>query len=139
MEYRKMVNKIVIRLDKDDEIHASIKEVMIKENVKLASVSGIGAVDMCEVGVFDTLKNTYDSTTFTGTHEIINLTGNINTMNGEYYAHLHITLAGKNSVVVGGHLLKGIISVTGEIFVDIIDGSMDREKDNEINVNKWKF
>ena len=139
MEYRRFGSRIVLRLDKDDEIVESLVSVAKKENITLASVSGIGGTDNVTVGVFNTYKKAYDRFTFTGTHEITSLTGNISTMNGEEYLHLHITLAGNEGKLCGGHLLECVISLTAEIFIDITDGTVDRKKDETLQINKFSF
>lgn len=139
MEYRRFDDKIVLRLDKGDEIIACVKDVATKENIRLASVSGIGGTDDVLVGVFNIGKHAYDEFKLTGTHEITSLTGNINTMNDEVYTHLHITLAGKGGNVVGGHLLNCVISLTAEIFISVIDGRVDRKKDEDLQINKFAF
>ena len=43
MEYRRFDNTIIVRIDKGEEILEKIKEVSLKENIKLASVSALGA------------------------------------------------------------------------------------------------
>ena len=139
MEYRRFDSTVVLRLDKNDEITASVIEVAKKENIKLASVTGIGATDNVTVGVFDLDKKAYDKFTFTGNREITSLVGNINTMNGEEYCHLHITLAGEKGTVTGGHLLNAVISLTSEIFINIIDGNVDRKKNEELGINTFGF
>ena len=139
MEYRRYDNRIVLRLDKDDEITESVIEVAKKEKIRLASVSGIGGTDNVTVGVFNMDKKAYDKYSFTGTHEITSLVGNINTMNAEEYTHLHITLAGKDGKLVGGHLLSCVISLTAEIFIDIIEGTVDRKRDETLQINKFYF
>ena len=45
MEYRKFGKQYVIRLEKGEEIVSSIKDLCEKENIKLGSLSGIGAVN----------------------------------------------------------------------------------------------
>lgn len=139
MEYRRFNDKIVLRLDKGDEIVDSIMNLAKKEKITLASVTGIGGTDNVTVGVFNMDKKGYDRFTFTGTHEITSLTGNICTMNGEEYSHIHITLAGTGGNVVGGHLLSCTISLTAEIFVTILDGTVDRKRDEELQINKFRF
>ncbi len=139
MEYRRFNDKIVLRLDRDDEIVESIKTVAAKENVRLAYVSGIGGTDKVSIGVFNMDKKAYDNYEITGTHEITSLVGNINTLNGEIYTHLHINLAGEGGKIVGGHLFSCVICLTAEIFITVIDGTVDRKKDEELQINKFAF
>ena len=71
--------------------------------------------------------------------EITSLLGNITTMNGETYLHLHINLCDENMNIKGGHLNECRISATGEIIVTKINGNVDRIKDNETGLNIFKF
>lgn len=54
MNYRKFENQYVIRLDRGEEIVESLKTIAEKENIKLAYLTGIGAVGKVTAGVFDT-------------------------------------------------------------------------------------
>ena len=137
MDYKRFDNIIAVRLDKDDEISEQIKLIAEKENITAGSVSGIGATDDFTIGVFDLEKSDYEQFSFTGNHEITSLSGNISTMNGEKYVHLHITCAGKEGKIVGGHLLKGVISLTGEIFISVADGLIDRKRDETLGINRF--
>ena len=139
MEYKRFGSTIALRLDPGDEIVTEVLAVAQKENVTLASVTGIGGTDDAEVGVFDKEKKGYNRFAYSGTHEITSLTGNVNTMNGETYAHLHITLAGADGRVVGGHLLRCVISLTAEIFLHTVNGRADRRRREDLQINTWTF
>ena len=43
MEYRKFDNTIIARIDKGEEILEKVKEIALKENIKLASISALGS------------------------------------------------------------------------------------------------
>ena len=102
-------------------------------------MSGIGATDDFTVGVFDIAKKEYEKFVFSGNHEINALDGNITEKDGKPYIHLHITATGKGGKVVGGHLIKGVISLTGEIIITVTDGKITREYDETLGINRWKF
>ena len=139
MDYKNYGKTIVVRLDKGDEIVKGLLEVAKKEGCALASVTGIGAVDDFEVGIFDLEKGNYNRLRYNGNHEINALMGSLTTKDGEPYLHLHITCTGKDGKVVGGHLFEGKISLTGEIFLQIVDGSVDRKFDGSVGINKIVF
>ena len=40
---------------------------------------------------------------------------------------------------MGGHLNRAVISLTGEIFIQIVDGCVDRKLDPELNINLLDF
>lgn len=54
MEYRKFGDTYIVRMDRDEEILAQLKIFAEKEQVKLASVTALGAVKDFTIGVFDT-------------------------------------------------------------------------------------
>lgn len=139
MEYRRFGSRIVMRLDKGDEITQCLLAAAAKERISMASVTGIGATDDFTVGIFDIDAKAYNRFTYTGNHEITALAGNINTMNGEPYTHVHITCAGPDGTVRGGHLLNAVISLTCEIVIGIVDGSVDRKRDETLGINKLSF
>ena len=139
MEYRKFENKIIVRIDKGEEILEKIKEIALQENIKLASINALGATDDFTVGVYKVDEKKYYSNEFKGNFEIVSLTGTINTMNGEFYTHIHMSAGNDKGEVFGGHLNKAVVSATCEMVIDIIDGKVDRYFDKEIGLNLFKF
>lgn len=139
MEYRKFNHTIVARIDEGEEILEKIKEIALKENIKLANINALGAVGEFTVGVFKTKEKKYYSNSFEGDFEIVSLTGTINTMNNEFYSHLHMSAGNDKGEVFGGHLNKAIVSATCEMIINIIDGTVDRYFDEEIGLNLFKF
>ena len=121
MEYRKFSNTIVVRIDKGEEILEKIKEIALKENIKLANINALGATNDFTVGVFKTTEKKYYSNNFKGDFEIVSLTGTINTMNNEFYAHIHMSAGNDKGEVFGGHLNRAIVSATCEMIINIIE------------------
>lgn len=139
MEYRKFQNKIIVRMDKGEEILEKVREVAEKEKIKLADVSALGAVSEFTVGVFDTEAKEYHANEFKGSFEIVSLTGTINTMNDEFYCHLHMSAGNEKGQVFGGHLNRAIISATCEMVITLIDGRVDRRFEKEVGLNLFQF
>lgn len=139
MEYRKFDNTMIVRIDKGEEILAEIKELAIKENIKLASVAALGAVNDFTVGVFNVEEKKYYSNRFKGNFEIVSLVGTINTMNDEFYAHIHMSAGNDKGQVFGGHLNHAVVSATCEMVITIINGKVDRCFSEEIGLNLFKF
>lgn len=140
MEYSRKGNYCIVRIDPGEEIVSELTRLCQKEDIKLAGVSGIGAVDRVEMGLFDTVNKQYISHTYEGMFEIASLTGNISTMNGAVYLHLHITIGdAQPGHSVSGHLAKAYVSGTSEIIISVIDGQIDREFSPKIGLNLLKF
>ena len=74
-----------------------------------------------------------------GNFEIVSLTGTINTMNGEFYTHIHMSAGNDKGEVFGGHLNRAIVSATCEMVIDIVNGSVDRKLDEDIGLNLFEF
>lgn len=139
MEYRKFGHTIIARIDKGEEILSQVKEIALRENIKLASIQALGAINNFTVGVFKTGEKKYYANHFEGDFEIVSLTGTINTMNDEFYCHLHLSAGNDKGEVFGGHLNEAKVSATCEMVINLIDGNVDREFDEEIGLNLFKF
>lgn len=139
MDYRRFGRTIVIRIDRGEEILTQLRAMAMKENIRLASVRALGAVGDFTVGVFKTSKKKYYANRFTGDYEIVSLTGTISTMDGAYYAHLHMSAGDEQGRVFGGHLNEAIVSATCEMVVEVIDGQVERAFSEEIGLNLFKF
>ena len=110
-----------------------------RNNIRLGTVSGIGAADKATIGLFEPATKKYHSRELTGDMEITSLMGNISTQERDVYLHLHATLAGSSHQAIGGHLNSAVISATGEIVIDVIDGNVDRKFSQEIGLNLFEF
>ena len=139
MEYKRFGSKFIVRIDKDEEILEKVKELALKEKIRLAAVQALGATNSFTVGVYNVAEKKYYANTFSGSFEIVSLTGTINTMNGEFYTHLHMSAGNDKGEVFGGHLNRAVVSATCEMVVDVLDGMVDRAYDPVTGLNLFKF
>ena len=139
MKYQRFEQTIIVRMDKGEDIVEKVKNVALKEKIKLASISALGAINEFTVGVFKTKEKKYYANEFKGDFEIVSLTGTINTMNDEYYSHMHLSAGNDQGQVFGGHLNKAIVSATCEMVIQIINGEVDRYFDEEVGLNLLKL
>ena len=139
MEYRRFGDTVVLRIDRGEEICEQLKSMALKEEIRLAEISALGAVNDFTVGVFRTGEKKYYANRFTGDHEIVSLTGTISTMNGEYYAHLHMSAGNAKGEVFGGHLNSARVSATCEMIVRVIDGRVGRAFNEDVGLNLFSF
>lgn len=139
MEYVRYDSKVLIRLDPGEEIIAAMTDICDKEAIGLGVVTGIGAVNKATVGLFNPATKEYYSTTLEEDYEITNLTGNVSRMNEQVYLHLHATLADADHKAFGGHLNAATVSATAEIWIDIVEGEVDRLFSEKIGLNLLKF
>ena len=126
MEYRKFGDTYVVRMDRGEEILATLTALCEKENIRLAQVDALGAVDHVVVGVYDVPTKTYYKTEFNEPMEISNLCGTVSRKDGQVYLHLHVTVCGKDMIAC-------------EMVVRTISGDVDRRLDENIGLNLFKF
>ena len=139
MEYKRFGGKLLVRIDKDEEILEKVKELALKEKIRLAAVQALGATNSFTVGVYNVAEKQYYANSFSGSFEIVSLTGTINTMDGAFYTHLHMSAGNEKGEVFGGHLNRAVISATCEMVITVIDGRVDRFHSEEIGLNLFQF
>lgn len=139
MDYRRFGNQIIARFDRGEEIVAQLKVLAEKEQIKLATFTGLGAVNDFTAGVFDVEEKKFYPNHFTGVYEITSLFGSITTRDGEYYGHVHMSVGDKEGHVLGGHLLEAHISASCEIVFTVLDGTVEREFKEELQTCLMKF
>ena len=139
MKAKKFGHKFIVRMDKGEEIVETLKQFCKDNDIKLGSIIGIGATNKVMVGLFDVETKKYHSKELVGNYEIAPLAGNISTMDGQVYLHLHINLCDSQHHSFGGHLNSAVVSATFEAVIEVIDGQVDREFSEEIGLNLFKF
>ena len=139
MEYRKFGDTYVVRIDRGEEILASLTALCKKEDIRLASVDALGAVDHAVVSVYDVPTKTFFRKEFNEAMEISNLCGTVSRKGGEVYIHLHATLCDTNLAAHGGHANELRVSATCEMVVRTIPGEVGRQLDENIGLNLFKF
>jgi predicted DNA-binding protein with PD1-like motif len=139
MNYKLCNNKIIVRIDKGEELADSLKTLCKTLDIKLGTIIGIGATDKITVGLMNTKTKKYQTKEFIGDHEITSLIGNITTMNGEVYLHLHVTICNVEHKAIGGHLSSAVISATFEGVIEKIDDQVAREYNDDVGLNLLKL
>ena len=140
MDYRKFGTTYVMRLDPGDEIVAKVLWLAAVEGIKLATVSGLGAVDNVTLGIFSPDTKQYKANMFHTDFEIVSLTGTITTQRGRPYAHLHMAVGDLAGRCYGGHLNRAVVSATAEIIMTVIPGGeIERKPDAKIGLNLMEF
>jgi predicted DNA-binding protein with PD1-like motif len=109
----------LVRLDAGDRIIESLTAHLAGPGRGITSgfITGIGAAAGCELGYYDVGTKSYTTRVIEESCEIVSLTANIARIEGEPLIHAHIALAGPDLNLVGGHLVEGMISVTGEFWI----------------------
>ena len=121
MDYRKYGNTYLVCMEVGEEIVEQLK------------------VLQAVIGVYDLEEQVYHREDLEGIMEIASLSGSVTTMNGEVYPHLHTTLAGQDNKVYAGHVIGLVVGATCEMFVRVLDGEVNRVRDDKIGINTIRF
>ena len=95
----------------------------------------ISKIKGATIGFYNLETKKYYPKELNGDYEITSLLGNISTMNGEVYLHLHINLADSTYNTFGGHLNSAVIGGVGEFIIEEIDGEIERGFNEEVRLN----
>ena len=139
MQYKRFGDTYLVRLDRGEEVLESLKAFCAKEDIRLATIQGVGAADMAVIGLYDVDQQTFHSQTLDGPLEISSLTGTVSRMNDEPYLHVHATLCDVSLESRGGHLSACHISANCELAIRVLDGSASRVYDPRTGLNDIHF
>lgn len=139
MKFKKFGNKYIVRIDRGEEVVESLTKFCEQNSIKLGSITAIGASDKITIGLFDVKTKKYHSKELTGDYELAPVIGNITTKDGKIYLHLHANVSDSEHRSFGGHLNSAVISGTFEAVIDVIDGEIEREFNEEVGLNLFKI
>jgi len=107
----------LIRLQRNEEIIRSLSSWAAQEQLPGGMISGLGAMHGVTLGYFDEARREYRKKEHAAPVEILSLNGGISALGGKPYVHLHAVIADADGKAWGGHLFRGTITATGEIYV----------------------
>ena len=139
MEYQKHGDTYVVRLSRGEEVVSSIVKLCEAEQVTLAEVSAIGAVDHVELCVYDVDAKKFHTKAFAEPMEVSSFAGTVTEKDGKPYVHVHGTVCNTELAARGGHVLSMVVSATFEMLIRTLPGSVGRRFDPDIGLNLFAF
>ena len=118
MEYRRMNDTYYVRIDKGEEIIAELLQVCHREDILSAVFTGIGGCSHAGLQIFIPDKGTFETEIVEGMLELINVTGNIVSDNGQLFHHTHAIFSYKEGAehkIAAGHMKAMTVLYTAEI------------------------
>ena len=122
------------RLKRGDDLLLSIRAYAAAHDIRAgALLSGVGCVTRAVI------RDASGITTheLSGRYEIVSMTGTVSSER----THLHISLAGEDMQVLGGHLCEGtLVNTTCEVVLAALDGvTFSKEFDPQTGYNELKI
>jgi predicted DNA-binding protein with PD1-like motif len=92
-------------------------------------ISGLGAVTNITCGDYDVPTKSYRMQTYDTPHEVVSLTGNLTTKEGQPFWHLHGVFSNEHNETRAGHLEAATVAITLELAILITPATLMREYD----------
>ena len=118
-------------LDPDDEFFASLTDFAKKNRIEGGSFSAIGAFQQATIAYWNRDTKDYENIEVAEQVEVLALSGSIARSSDDVKIHAHAVLGRRYGSTIGGHLMRGVVFPTLEIFVVDYGTKLTRQKDVE--------
>jgi predicted DNA-binding protein with PD1-like motif len=118
-------------LDPDDEFFKSLTDFAKKNRIEGGSFSAIGAFQQATIAYWNRETKDYENIEVTEQVEVLALSGSIARSSDDVKIHAHAVLGRRYGSTIGGHLMRGIVFPTLEIFVVDYGARLSRRKDDK--------
>lgn len=139
MEFKKDGNRLLMRLQRGEEIIQTVQRFAEEQKIPNATVVGIGAVDKLDVGYWNLEREEYTRRKFDGPHELLSLSGNLSWKDGASFLHVHAILSSPEFTLVGGHLFAATVTATAELTIWPGEYELHRAHDASIGMKLWNL
>ena len=139
MKYRLDEKKVLVVLERGEEIFESLYKIIKKLDIKFAWINGIGAASNIVLGAYPSSTKEYIKKNFDGEFELASVMGNITTKGGNPFIHIHATISDEDCNAFAGHLFTATVSVTCELILSISEKAIIRKECNEVGLYLWDF
>lgn len=120
--------KTVAKLEVGEEFIAALT-TFAKERGVSGTFTMIGGANHVDLGYYDMVEEKYLTKTFSDPNiEVLPVVGNIAWFEDAPIVHAHGTFSGRDYNVFGGHIMKLVFSITGELVIDWVPVQFEREK-----------
>lgn len=126
MRYERFDTRLQVRLESGEHAHAALVELLKREEVGYASVTGLGAVRWVRLAYWNAMTREYEPHEVEEQVEVVSLVGNVTLRDGEPFLHLHISLGRQDLSMFGGHFLDAIAHPNFEIWIQREAGPVHR-------------
>ncbi|MFN2387694.1 MAG: PPC domain-containing DNA-binding protein [Thermoanaerobaculia bacterium] len=138
MKYRRESQRVFVRLETGEDLHASVLELAEREGITGGAVTALGAVRDVVLGYYDLERRDYARTSVPGEVELASAVGTLSRLDGKPHLHLHAVLSDRECRTYGGHLFSAKATATVELFVRVADAPIERTPDEATGLSLWR-
>jgi uncharacterized protein len=129
-----MKDHILVLRTGDDALDA-IKELAVRNRIEGASFSAIGAFQTATIAYWNWDTKKYEHIEVAEQVEVLTLTGNVARSGNDPRLHAHVILGRRDGSTIGGHLIRGLVRPTLEVF--LIDYGMRLARTRDETTGLW--
>jgi predicted DNA-binding protein with PD1-like motif len=107
----------VLVFETGDELTETLLAFAREHGVTAADFTAIGAFETVTLAYFDWERKEYEEHLLDDQVEVLALTGNLATEEGEPRLHAHVAVGLPDTSVRGGHLVRAVVRPTLELFL----------------------
>lgn len=130
--------RYLLRFDPGEEVMTGLQAWLKRRGITAGWWSAIGACRGLTLSFFQPADIAYHDVASEEDLEITSVLGNIALLNGHVALHAHGTFADATLRVRGGHIKRLVVSVTCEVFVQRLTGTMARVHDAATGINRLR-
>ncbi len=129
MEYKKVNERYILKIEQGELVHASLHEFCNEHNIKNALVGGIGAVEWVRCGYYDRDTKAYLFKEYEEVVEVTSYMGNVMVKEDSIFVHAHGTFSNRENQVFGGHVDEMRVGLVLEVALTPLGSEIRRTFD----------
>jgi len=119
----------VVVLDSGDEVIATLQRFASEHVTTSAFFHGLGAFREATVAWWNPESLQYEDIAVDEQVEVLSIHGNLTRVRDGFKVHAHTVLGKRGGSTIGGHVKRGIVHPTLELYLAITDAAIYRERD----------
>jgi len=128
-------SRFILRLDPDEELFQSLTDFAKNTGIRSAGFRVIGSAKEVVLSWYDSREKRYEDTTISDELEVLAVSGNLGTLENAIAIHAHGCVGDRNLNVKGGHIKKLVVAATCEVDLVLIEGALERKRDEATGLN----
>ncbi len=112
-----------LKLSKGQNVRKAIEQYLYDQKCQFVKIEAIGMLENVEIGYYQGSKKDHQVTKYVKPHELTSFVGNAFFDGQKVILHAHVTLAGEDNQVIGGHFIDGTVAVIMECMITPVTGT----------------
>jgi hypothetical protein len=129
VRYKRFDSRIQIRVMSGENALTVVTEVLRRERVGYATLTGLGAISWVRLAYWSSATRQYEEHEIEEQLEVVNLVGNVCLRDGKPFIHWHVSLGRRDLSVFGGHLLDLVAHPNLEVWLHAEEAAVHRTLD----------